>query len=758
MSVIKIGKSAPKLGLASIVSQIGNEVNMSGNQRFSQALGKGAASLESLSGAERQDVERGMQENFEFLAAQFNDQQIKVSQEQLAAGALVMTAIGNPEAFDRKAMTYNVVSQEGIHVVPVDGSTSNDYGYLDGTPSLEAFDNTNLTDFLHASVTYNIQAARQDAFGELFFRTVPLTPEHGGVDMSVRDRLVMNTTRHDSIGNPTNFKEKRLLQAAINHKILENEPLNLVPEVRADGANAQYFVPVNAVANRTVDLGNRVITTRPLVVGKEVNLIGVAQNTLMAKNGVANNTDALDKTVGVESIYIRLGAGGDVFRFDIANLPRSSFHRPPEGRGEERVLTFINRSLLLNDKTVLASGAAPASSVLQEIKAQGLSVKLSVRLTGSVDLEYANATIDRGSVSVFSITNNRGEKLAKGDDVYDSIVEELADLEIFGWEPKARLSNSNKREEGLLLNSSEWTERYPVPLGQPLSIPSPLSENRPASDINDLIAAARLRNSNNAVTKLLEYADALESTTLTEYSPDEYKDLPEIEGIGRFLVNPWFRRTTLHLPNFINSLTSHERLADVSAVLVNAVRDGVYDAYRDSNIKTALDVITGYTGEKVKVLIGTDPVLSRYLMTPGDTRTLADDLDFEKVSSVDARVKNKIFYTFGRDGEGLDPLNFGSHLWVTELIHHTQVHRDGANIREAMVHPRSRHVVHLPILGVIEVTGLSDVVNGRVNVPVDVVATPEQDVDAIGNETQPGAGGEPAPGAGGDNTAGGGQG
>lgn len=746
MSVINVKKSRlDKGGLVAVHSAVDNEIKVGGN-KFSPRLGSQVASLESLSVNDRQEAQRSIDENFEFLEREFKSEGINVSVEQLAAGALVMSAVGNPADFNKKAMTYNVVSQEGIHVVPVDSASAGDYGYLEGTPSMEAFDNTNLTDFLTASVTYNIQAARQDAFGELFFRTVPLTPEHGGVDMSVRDRLVMNTTRHDSIGNPTNFKEKRLLQAAINHKILDNEPLTLVPEVRADGQNAQYFVPVAAVANRVVDLGNRTITTRPLVIGKEVNLIGVAQNTLMAKNGVANNTDSLDRTVGVQTIYIRTAAGGDVLSFDISNLPRSNFNKPAEGRGQEKVLTFSNRSLQLNAKTRLHSGADVTDAALTEIVAQNLTVRLQVRLTGSVDLEYANAIVDGpAKVGIYSIMNARGEKLAKDDAVYQAIATGLESMEVFAWEPKARLSNANKREEGLLLNSSEWTERYPVPLGQPLSIPSPLAENRPASDINDLIAAARLRNSNNAVTKLLEYADALESITLTEYHADEYLDLPEIEGIGRFLVNPWFRRQKLKVNEIINSLKSHERLADLSAVLVNAIRDGVYDAYRDSNIKTALDVISGYTGEKVKVLIGTDPVLSRYIMTPGDTRTLADDLEFEKVSTMDARMKDKIIYTFGRDGEGLDPLNFGSHLWVTELIHHTQVHRDGANYREAMVHPRSRHVVHLPILGIIEVEGLNEVVNGRVDLPVAVQPAPEADAGTGGTG-----------GTGGDDTSGGG--
>lgn len=346
---------------------------------------------------------------------------------------------------------------------------------------------------------------------------------------------------------------------------------------------------------------------------------------------------------------------------------------------------------------------------------------MAVTLTGELNTEFGNAEVNAGKVTVHSIFNVDGEKLDLKTGPGAALVTALAKLAVIGWDPAARLSNANRRERGLQLNNQEYTERYPVPLGAPISIPSPLAENRDAGEINSLIAATRIRNSNNGITKLINYAESLGSFVVAAESGMDQNDIPEIEGIARFLIRPWFRHLDLHLPDHINSLTSHERLADVSAVLVNAIRDGVYEAFRASNIKTALDALTGYTGEKVRVLIGTDPVLSRYIMTQGDTRTLSDDLEFDKVSTMDARMVGEIYYTFIRPGEGIDALNFGSMLWIPELISNVQVARGNAQFREAMVQPRARHVVHLPILGRIRVTGLDEVVMGRTSVPVAVL-------------------------------------
>lgn len=712
-------KQHEKKGLGSLVQHLTDDLRNRGSSYSNPAFAGTMASLESASEDIRGNAIQGMQEHavsLENLASEYGLKDLTTA--QITAGAMIANVAGNPAMYMKGAMSQVAVSQEGVHMVGVDeGGAAGGYGFADVHPSLEAFDNSNLVDFVGLSILYNIQAARQDQFSEAFFRTVVTTPDNGGVDLAIRNQLVFNHYLHGVDGSPANFAQKRLLDAALDYEILSDHSTTLLPEVLEDDSNADNFVAAAAVAPRYIDLGNRTVRTAPLKIGKQVDLIGISQNNLIKKNGVADNTDSLDRMTGLKNIYLQI-ADGDVIRFSTASLPRSFFVKGPEGRARQQILHFTTRSLQLNKNTVLQDGSAPTNAILQQIVASDLVVNLKLTLTGDLDTEYGNVAVNGSPVDVVAVYNAAREKLALDSGVGKQIVDGLKQLAIIGWDPNARLSNANRAERGLQLNNQEYVERYPVLLGPPMSIPSPLMENRDAGEMNALIAATRLRNSNNAVTKLLNYAENLESfVTITEESIAEDMT-PEIEGIARFLVRPWHRKLDLHLPDHINSIKSQDRIADVQAVLVNAIRDGVYDAYRESNIKTALDALTGYTGEKVKVLIGTDPVLSRYIVTPGDTRTLGDDLDFEKVSTMDLRVVGKIFYTFIREGDGIDPLNFGSHIWIPELISSVQVSRNNRQFREAMVQNRSRHVVHLPILGVINVTGLHEAVVDQTQFPV----------------------------------------
>lgn len=719
MSVINLGSKerGEKPSLESIASNVQATIRQKGNLAGSVQAGEILASFESASSAERGEIEASMEGHYQDLKQAFADAGIPVNSAQLSAGAMLRTVAMNPAAYQRKAYNAQVVSQEGVNVVPVDDSAS--YGFVDKLhPSLEAFDNSNLLDFVGLSVMYTIQAARQDAFSEAFFRTTVVTPDNGGVDIAIRNQLVFNHFLHDSFGTPANFNQRRLLDAAINYNILSDNSTTLLPEVLEDDSNAEFFVAEDAVPPRYIDLGNRTVRTAPLKIDQRVDLIGISQNNLAKKNGVADNTDSLDRMTGIKNVYMQIG-DGDVLKFNLLNLPKSYFIKANEGRMRQQFLHYTTKSQQLNAHTLTAADQEPTNATLKTIVDQKLVVSIGFTLTGDLDTEFGNISVNGSRVEVVSVYNAAGEKLSLKDGVGKSIVDGLKALEIIGWDPNARLSNANKRERGLQLNNQEYVERYPIPLGPPISIPSPLAENRDAGEMNSLIAATRLRNSNNAVTKLISYADALNSfVNVPEVGIDG--DLtPEIEGIARFLIHPWFKETTIHLPDIINSLTSADRINDVQAVLVNTLRNGIYAAYRDSNIQTALDAITGYTGEKVKVLIGTDPILGRYIVTPGDTRTIGDGLDFVKVTSMDKRIYGDIYYTFIREGEGVDPLNFGSHLWIPELISNVQVSRNNAQFREAMVQNRSRHVVHLPVLGRIRVTGLEEAVGDRTTFQVN---------------------------------------
>jgi len=718
--------------------------------RFSQGaiVGNiGVASMESLSSLDRENLELSMESVVSDLSVSlesFGGETLTKAQKD--AVAVIAMASASPAEYARTALSASDASAPRGAGTVVSVESLGDFDFMEkAVASLEAFDNSNLTDFIGLSMVYNQKAAKQGEFAEGFYRTVVLTPEQGGADVTIRSHLVLNHFLHNTRGDHADFKQRRLLEAALNYKILADQSTTLVPEIH-DG-NKDLFVAENVVAPRSVELGNRKVTTSALKVGTRVNLVGLAQNTLVKIAGQANQTDSLDRNVGLKTLYIRKG-DSDVLGFDVENLPRAAFIKGNQGLARELELNFRTSSIQINAKSLNYKGEPVTNPILKQIVEGGYTVTLALVVTGNVDVEKGNAVVNPATIAVDRVVNAAGEVLSLTNaGVGKTIADGLADLVVIGWEPAARLSNANRRLRGLQLNSSEYTERYPVMLGSPLSIPSPLAEARGMADIDLLVTAARLRNDNMAVTTLQRFVDGLSRWKFLSGSIDADDLLPEVEGIARFLVRPWFRERNLDLRELVISRRSYERVQDVQAALGNVLRSDIQDAILESNYKTALDAYTGYVGEKVHVIIGSDPKTASYILKDGDARTLGDDISFEKVTSVDERIRRTIYWTFKRETEGLDPLNCGTHFWIPELISHVNVSRDETQIREAMVQPRNRHVNHLPIFGKINVIGLDEVLS-------EGWAYPVQNFPGSADATDPVEGSTGSTGTGSDTGAG----
>lgn len=716
MSVI--GKNTESVGkaLTRKAAELSNDIQQGTFGVVSKEQASQVASMEGLDTLQFGNVVTSLESMADHIGRSVADMGGNFSSTQLSAAAVIAMASQNPAAYHAAALRQPSMESDGKSVV-VGIENPSDFDYVArANPSMEAFDNSNLNDFIGLSMMYNLKTARQDAFGEGFYRTVVLTPDNGGADLSIRSQLVLNHFLHNTKGDYQDFDQKRLLEAAINYKILADDSTSLVPELHA--GNVEFFVPEAVVESRSVDLGNRTVVTGPLKFGQRLNLISLAQNSLVKIAGQADNTDSLDRTTAIKTVYIQKG-DGDVLAFDTEYLPRSAFAKGPQGLARVQELNFRNSSLQINAKSLNYKGEALTDATLRQIVDGDFVVTFGFILNGQVDTEKGNIDVNASPIYINGIVNAAGEKLDMTVGQGKTIADALADLTCLGWEPAARLSNANRRIRGLQLNSSQYTERYPVMLGAPFSMPSPLAEQRDASDIDLLITAARLRNSNNAVTALLRYTDSLARWKFLADEMPANDAMPEVEGIARFLVRPWFRETVLDLTKVVRSLKSHERVLDIQSAIVNVLRNDVYDAILESNYQTALDAYTGYTGEKIQVRLGTDPKLNRFIVVPGDSRTLGDGVDFDKVTTMDARVRDCIYWTFVRNTEGLDPLNSGSMLWIPELISHVNVTRNDAMVREAMVQPRSRHVNHLPIFGKVTVTGLAEVLAEGWKIPVE---------------------------------------
>jgi hypothetical protein len=235
-----------------------------------------------------------------------------------------------------------------------------------------------------------------------------------------------------------------------------------------------------------------------------------------------------------------------------------------------------------------------------------------------------------------------------------------------------------------------------------------------SSDVSSIVTATNIRTSNSAVTSLIELA-----ALLREYvSVSDAGDAPAILGISRFLILPYYKHVTIDMTDEISSLTSHERADDIVAVLLNRIRDNVLHMWTMSQYMAASNAINGGEAAKPTVLIGTDPIIHRYLLLNGDYRTISEQFNVKIVDTLDTRVRGKMYITFTTNPNGtIDPLNFGNMLWSPELVFTSKMTRNNRFSYETSVSPRFTHIVNMPLLVEMDVLGITDSLS---NLPFNV--------------------------------------
>lgn len=722
MSLLNItGKAGSPM--SALVSNLRTAIQERGTEFATQDHARQVVSMESLNpnelhglNAHARDLSRVITDSFEQIS-EVNQMGLEnLSAIQVEAGTMVALAAGNPGAYAEAAMRNRAAAGNNISLI--EAEVSGVAGRLDyrEQPSLEAFDEKQLSEMLPYSIAFNVQASRQDEFSETFYPTTVVSPEMGGLDMTINRTLVFNQVHHATTGKVADFGRRPLTEAAIDATILADESTSLIPHYHADEANKEFFL--GGITPVTRRVGGVDITTAPLKIGKVVDLLGISQHPKLVGAGIIDHTDAIDSRINLANVYVQKGDAGALIKFPTARLPRSGFNKTTEGSYREMGLQFRSTSLVLNKETIAVDGTEPAA--LQGVRDGDYTVRLQVNVDGQLNTETGQTNVYAAPINVASIQDADGNEISLTVGAGKAIVDSLEGLEVKGYDLLASRTNSNRRTRGLLLTTDSLTERFAIPLAAPISAPSPTGSNRDARDLDSLIAAARIRNSNNAVTTLFNYAESLRAYVSNRVG-QPVNGVPEVEGMGRYVVRPFYEETDLDLAAAINSLSSKDRAEDISALLVNAIRDVAYRMYRDSGYQVAMDA-SSVGSKDACLVVGTDAVISRHLMVVGDTRTFGQGFkDHKIVTSWDSRVSDKIILTFSRQGmEGSpDALSFGTHAWMPELATSMQVNRDGAMYTEAMVQPRTRHINNLPILAVINVSGLEDVLAQSVAVDIE---------------------------------------
>lgn len=725
-----------QVSIGNVVESLKGTLSAVGAATMAAPAAKLVASVESLDDTQRQTLAQTRSdfrdiitqamtsigiENMGFdpnPASYRNKHEATVAQYQrdnaLSAAAIVAMAAGDPVKFARAALEskFDATANAPL-VVPTSAyGAAGSLDYRDQSAwSMEAYDNKNLTDFLPYSIAFNIYGQRQDEFSELLFKTFVVPPEQAGVEITASRLLVYRDQNHTSASG-FNMGKRNLIEAHVDHTLLQDESTRLVPVAATDNSNDSVLVAATLVATSYLQLGGVQVPTRPLKIGVPIDLIKVSQYQPLVGAGLQfDNQDSVDSAIRLQDIVVNTGVtNAPAVVFPTLTLPGHQFQRALTGNYREMNLNFETQGLVVTAATKAVDGSSPAA--FASIPA-GWSITLGVSVNGKVNVEKGNCTLTASSLVVTGAydANGNAQSLTSGSGA--TVVTALAAYTVGGYDLLVNRTNSNRRTRGLRIDTTLVRERYYIPLAAPISVARPNDpwQQQQATDLKAIVTTARIRNTNNAITAMFNIIDALEAYVTAPFKAGE-DDSAAIGGLGRLLVNPYFQAIPFDLVTALNSVSSSVKAEDIQGALVNKIRDVAFDMLQKSNYQPALEAQLGGPAAKPILFVGTDQVLIRWLMVTGDDRTFTPMFDSAIVKeSLDSRMYGKIFLTFVRpDANEPDLLSFGAHIWSTELVSTLQVTRSGeSNSIETMVQPRTLHINMMPVCAMITVTGLSTV-------------------------------------------------
>lgn len=633
---------------------------------------------------------------------------------EAASSAAVTISSGSLRSFVTRRLEvpagmagYNPSSGELTSVVGLEGMSD---AFINRAPGVENFDDRDNRNAKVTSVSYNLNAAQQNEFGETFFPSVTISNDQVGVAVSIRLISVIKDFTRNADATLADFRRRNVVRALLDHTILRNDTNKLVPQYKAQ--TAQWFS--TNVGSFTKEVEGITHTTGALKMNTRIGDL-IALGYPEVTSHALNQGDTLDPSIEVAGVYIKIG--NNIVRLSLAGMKRSAFLAAPEDDTRLQNLNMDVRTLTLRPSTLQFNQAALVAP-LDAMVASKWTVQLRMNMSGYVSASTGEIRVDGNGLEVVSIHDEDGNAQDLSGVAAKAIVDAVTKLSLEGYDLNARTSNLNRRMRGQIMDTTVYNQVWTVPLRSPITYPRPVNSTTEtdAADVAVLVATTHARTSNESVTTLFEMADSL-----GEYSAISNADYdsvpPERFGVARLLVRPTYKFSSVNLATVIQNAKSHEKEKDISAEIMIHVKNVAYEMYRDSGFQAFVESgAAGVTGNPT-ILIGTDPYTSRFIFVSGENRTMGPDFNYKLVTTPDERFQGNIAIAFGYPelfkGE-INPAHFGNMLWAAETVLVLQMNRNGDAQKETTVQPRFRHIVNVPVLGWIVLSGIPEVIATRI--------------------------------------------
>ena len=689
-----------------------------------QAVASGAASLrQALSSAVQ-----GFYAQDAFQSEKFGKMTQTCSLEAAVIGATLATnaraAMVATQAF-AKMKDYG-----GVEIVRPQAAGQDFYSQY--ALDMQAFDNTNLRSNMEVMTSFSLGAVRQSAFAQAFWTPVVVSPNEPGLFATMRARYVLENVTHKPDGSRTIFGKKPLVHALVDYRILRDDETDVIPVLRDAGTfvNTDKFVDVAVAAPTNIMFHGEPVQTSFLKFNTDVNLIGLSSIDALIEKGLFTKHDALDSSLTITEVLLKVGA--DVVKFDVRNATGATLTANPvehhRSMTTQMLLTNEGSGLRINSLTKQYNGTDLVD--LKAVVDNNLKVRFGFRLSANFNTEMGNGSVDfaAGSLKVAEILDEDGLSLDLTAAPAAAIVTALEGATALGYKVEARRINTNKRQRGQFVDTQEFRKYFAVPLRAPITAVRPVgvSDQEDAELIETLLETTYVRANNDAVSSLFRTFNALKEVAS---DPQAIIDVNgDFMGFASKLVNTVAYEVTLDMTKIVDSLTSTARTVDIQSALVNTLRDMAFSTLIQSNYLVALSSQYGGQTRKPTVVFGTDPRIAAYLNIPGETRLMGPEMEHLVVHTVDARMRNTIFMTFGDYSEEsagkFNPMQFGHFLVKPEVTTNLQISRGDETLREMTTQPSYHHLANLPVLVKVNVTNLEAVLAKNPIATIDAVVPP----------------------------------
>lgn len=589
-----------------------------------------------------------------------------------------------------------------------------------GVATIESYDTKPNAEQMKLTAAYALATSSQNKFAEMFFHTVNLAPDEYALSMEIPLIGVYDEVRYDMETVLTDFHRRNIVNAEIDHTILKNDLLKIVPVFRAETASS--FVDQALVPAAVVLTENGPINTAPLAVGIRASLFRVSQTDAMIAKGQLDQTDALDPGVTLKAFYVAFqsadGATKEVVKFPAEGLGMIQFLQAPQGLTRTMNLAFTSDNVQIGAHSTQHDGSAlTLLAPFQGPTAHTAFFTLSLR--GDINLQDSSYEVTPSKLTLNTLKNSTKDVLDITDPANAALVDLFKGAEVVGFDLDASKVNSNLRTLGQLVDFNTFRMSYGVAIGSPLAVQRPITNG----DSQDALHAAALsylckvRQSNMAVTTLLKEVEQLRGY---QRRNDYIARQPEFLGISSYLVEPTLEELELDLLQIPTTTAQHERYADITSLITDSVKIVAYKLWQMSNWQAAANLLEGMEAPLPKVIIGTDLATSQYVNVVGDTRTVGPDFTYDKAMNPDNRIRDMIFiaFNFPNAQPGIPhPLNHGMMINKPEVVAALNLSR-GSHSRELIVHPSFRHIWLTPILGVIYVKNLKEALTQKATLQI----------------------------------------